>query len=199
MSTISPTSTADRLEKLWQALQAAQQLQNDRLCFGIDHVDIYVEGIDGNWLENWAEDKRVHLRQWLQNIFDAGWQSIESLLVGEEDNLALVFRTAGIKRGKYIDLGIRLDSRDVALIVTIKPEEAKTIGILLQVRSITNDTYLPDNLQLRLLDNDGEILYEVTARSADNVIQIEFEGELGEEFTVQIALGDLCVTEDFLI
>lgn len=199
MTTITNISNADRLEKLWQSLQAIQQLQDDRIIFGLDHVDIYVEDVGGDWLDLWGEEERVNLRQWLENIFEVGWQTVESLLGGEEDNLALVFRTAGIKRGKYIDLGIRLDGRDVALVVTIKPEESETIGILLQVHSITDDTYLPDNLQLRLLGNDGNILYEVTARNADNVIQIEFEGEQGEEFSVQVALGDFCVKEDFLI
>ncbi|MGA9379281.1 MAG: DUF1822 family protein, partial [Phormidium sp.] len=57
----------------------------------------------------------------------------------------------------------------------------------------------PENLQLILLGNDGEILYEVTARIADNVIQMEFDGEVGEEFSVKVALGDISVTESFVI
>ncbi|HEY9853416.1 MAG TPA: DUF1822 family protein [Leptolyngbyaceae cyanobacterium] len=198
MSTISPTSTADRLEKLWQALQAAQQLQNDRLCFGIDHVDIYVEGVEGNWLENWAEDKRVHLRQWLQNIFETDWQRIEEILNVENQNTALLLKTAGIKRGKFIDLEIRLDGRDVALIAIIKQAEEK-IGILLQLHSTNHEIYLPENLQLSLLSKDGDILQEVSARSADKVIQVELDGKHGEEFSTQITLGDVTATEDFLI
>lgn len=192
MTTITSISNADRLEKVWQSLQAVQQLQEDRIMFGLDHVDIYVEDVGNDWLELWGEDERVKLHQWLKNIFEAGWQTVESLLVGKEDNFA------GVKRGKYIDLGIRLDGRDVALIVAIKPEESEKLGIILQVHSTADRTYLPDNLQLRLLSNDGDILDEVTARSADNV-QIYFKRELGEEFSVQVVLGDICVTEDFVI
>ncbi|MCL1468153.1 DUF1822 family protein [Argonema galeatum] len=199
MSTISNTSNADRLEKVWLALQAAQKLQDDRLTFGLDHVDMYVEDVEGDWLEQWGEDERVNLRQWLENIFVAGWQTVEEILGIEERDLAFVFRTAGIKRAKLIDLGMRLDGRDVALIVTIKPEEEQKIGVLLQVRSISEESYLPENLKLILLSNDGEVLYEVTARSADNVIQMEFDGEPGEEFSVQVALGEMCVREDFVI
>ena len=193
MTTITNLSNADRLEKLWQSLQVVQQLQDDRIIFGLDHVDMYVEDVGGDWLDIWGEEERVNLRQWLENIFEVGWQTVESIWGGEQNNFA------GVKRGKYIDLGIRLDGRDVALIVTIKPEEYETIGILLQVHSTTDNTYLPDNLQLRLLDNDGNILDEVTARSADNLIQINLERELGEEFSVQVTLGDICVTEDFVI
>ncbi|NEP89317.1 MAG: hypothetical protein F6K18_22145 [Okeania sp. SIO2C2] len=58
MVTISETlSNKERLEKVWHALQAAQQLQEDRLTWGINHVDLYVENIDGDWLEKWGEDE----------------------------------------------------------------------------------------------------------------------------------------------
>ena len=58
MVTISETlSNKERLEKVWHALQAAQQLQEDRLTWGINHVNLYVENIDGDWLEKWGEDE----------------------------------------------------------------------------------------------------------------------------------------------
>jgi len=199
MSNSNNTASADRLEKVWQALQAAQKLQDDRVTFGLAHVDMYVQDVEGDWPEHWGEDERINLGQWLENIFTFGWQTIEEILeVGEED-LAFVFRTAGIKRAKLIDLGIRLDRRDVALIVTIKPEAEQKIGVLLQVHSISEESYLPENVKLLLFAKDGEILYEVTARIADNVIQMEFDGEVGEEFSVQVALGDISVTESFVI
>lgn len=36
-------------------------------------------------------------------------------------------------------------------------------------------------------------------RSADNLIQQELEGEVGDKFGVKIALGDICVTEYFIV
>ena len=50
-------SDKERLEKVWQALQAAQKLQSDRLTFGLDHVNLYVEDVEGDWLERWGEDE----------------------------------------------------------------------------------------------------------------------------------------------
>ena len=199
MNTLINTSSADRLEKVWQALQAAQKLQDDRLNFGLDHVDMYVQNVDSDWLEHWGKDEPINLGQWLENIFTRGWQRLEEILDIEEKKLPFCFRTAGIKRAKLIDLAIRLDGRDVVLIVTIKPEAEQKLGVLLQVHSISEESYLPEHLKLILLSNDGEVLYEVTARSADNVIQMEFDGEVGEEFSVQVALDDISVTEDFVI
>ncbi|MGB3514606.1 MAG: hypothetical protein WBA93_36430 [Microcoleaceae cyanobacterium] len=55
--TSTTLSNQERLEKVWQALQAAQQLQEDRLSWGINHVNLYVENVDGDWLENWGEEE----------------------------------------------------------------------------------------------------------------------------------------------
>ncbi|NET14321.1 MAG: hypothetical protein F6K08_16545 [Okeania sp. SIO1H6] len=37
--------------------QEAQKLQEDRLTWGINHVNLYVENIDGDWLEKWGENE----------------------------------------------------------------------------------------------------------------------------------------------
>ncbi|MDY6804359.1 MAG: hypothetical protein SXA11_11200 [Cyanobacteriota bacterium] len=55
-------SDKERLEKVWESLQAAQKLQNDRLTFGIDHVNLYVEDVDGDWLERWGEEEERDLK-----------------------------------------------------------------------------------------------------------------------------------------
>jgi hypothetical protein len=40
---------------------------------------------------------------------------------------------------------------------------------------------------------------QVQARSDDNWIQLEFSGEPGERFSLKLALGDVSITEDFVI
>ncbi len=57
VTTSTTLSNKERLEKVWQAFQAVQQLQEDRLAWGINHVNLYVENVDGDWLENWGEDE----------------------------------------------------------------------------------------------------------------------------------------------
>ncbi|WP_198126537.1 hypothetical protein [Amazonocrinis nigriterrae] len=34
-------------------LQASQQLQADKQTYGSEHIHLYVEDIEGDWLENW--------------------------------------------------------------------------------------------------------------------------------------------------
>ena len=61
VTTSTTLSDKERLEKVWQAFQAAQQLQEDRLAWGINHVNLYVENVDGDWLENWGEEEEEEL------------------------------------------------------------------------------------------------------------------------------------------
>ncbi len=61
VTTSTTLSNKERLEKVWQAFQAAQKLQEDRLAWGINHVNLYVENVDGDWLENWGEDEEEEL------------------------------------------------------------------------------------------------------------------------------------------
>lgn len=61
VTTGTTLSNKERLEKVWQAFQAAQKLQEDRLAWGINHVSLYVENVDGDWLEKWGEEEEGEL------------------------------------------------------------------------------------------------------------------------------------------
>ncbi|MEM1169301.1 MAG: hypothetical protein AAGJ08_09580 [Cyanobacteria bacterium P01_H01_bin.35] len=63
VTTSTTLSDKEPLEKVWQAFQAAQQLQEDRLAWGINHVNLYVENVDGDWLENWGEEEEEELAE----------------------------------------------------------------------------------------------------------------------------------------
>ncbi|MBD3882269.1 DUF1822 family protein [Phormidium tenue FACHB-886] len=146
----------------------------------------------------------THLRQWLQNQVEAGWQSVESLLQPAE--FAYGFRGVGtaspentIRRAKLIDLAIRLPN-PVALIVGLEPsmQPSQPTHICLQVHP-TQQAYLPANLRLTVLDGAGNPFLEAESRGADNYIQLQFSGVPGEQFVVQVAIGDACVVEQFVI
>jgi hypothetical protein len=47
----------ERLEKFLKAVEEARKLQDDFLKYGLDCVDLYVEDVDGDWLEKWGEDE----------------------------------------------------------------------------------------------------------------------------------------------
>lgn len=143
----------------------------------------------------------VNLSQWFQNIFEAGWQSLEALL--GTNNLALSLRSdsqfsVGVKGAKLIDLGLRLGSQSVALLVAITPEANQKVGILVQVHPVGGG-YLPPNLRLSLL-SESAVLQEVQSRTQDNYIQLKrFRGNPGECFNIQVAFGEVTVTETFVI
>ena len=151
----------------------------------------------------------IRLSQWFQNTFEAGWQTVEALLGTQTAYLALSFRSAepfnqndnpeaSVRRGKLINLGMQLASQSVALIVAITRETEQEVDIFVQIHAASGK-YLPPLLQLIVLDEAGTAVLEAQARSADNCIQLQFSGEPGESFRVKVALGDINVTEKFVI
>ena len=152
------------------------------------------------------------LSQWLENVFDISWQTIEALLGSTQTNLAFSFRRndnsqetssqhyeASVRRAKLIDLGLQLAGHSVALIVELRQASPQKTDILIQVHPTGSQTYLPPLLQLIVFDESKEIFLEAQARSADNYIQLQFSGEPRERFSVKIALGDVSITENFVI
>jgi hypothetical protein len=52
-----PTDRQERLEKFRQHLEEARKFQEDLLKYGLEAVHLYVEDVDGDWLERWGEDE----------------------------------------------------------------------------------------------------------------------------------------------
>lgn len=151
----------------------------------------------------------VNLSQWLQNVFDSSWQTVESLL---NPALAFGFRKANdsnatdseypdphVRRAKLIDLGMQLAGNSIALVVELKPESERKTSILLQVHPTGNQIFLPPLLQMIVLDETQAVFLEAKARRADNYIQLQFSGTTGERFSVKLALGEVSITENFTI
>ncbi|NJL23361.1 MAG: DUF1822 family protein [Leptolyngbyaceae cyanobacterium SM1_3_5] len=131
------------------------------------------------------------LSQWLQGAIETGWQSIESLLNPPQ----LAFRgepSSATRLGKSIALG----NHAIALTIELMPT-ADELDILLQVHPLDAPT-LPPQLQLTILDEEAVFL-EARSRQADDFLQLRFSGSVGERFTVQLAIEQSSVTEEFII
>lgn len=50
------TDYEERLAKFFQAVEEAQRFQDDLLKYGLEAVHLYVEDIEGDWLEQWQEE-----------------------------------------------------------------------------------------------------------------------------------------------
>ncbi|NEP10909.1 MAG: DUF1822 family protein [Symploca sp. SIO2C1] len=170
-------------------------------------------------LEKLNPQELLPLSQWLQNAFGSGWEAIETLLSLSQEELAFDFRSGsqalhfinrtptttnlsqnsaivGVKRGKLLHL--EKSGEQVALLVGLVPQAATTMDISVEVYPTGGQTYLPRELQLMLLDQEGEAVMQAQARSTKS-IQLEFSGEVGEHFSVKVALGDVSITEPFII
>lgn len=149
---------------------------------------------------------QVKLGQWLENSFEHDWQSVQTLLGANRNNLTLSLRGNSqvndihIQRGKVIDLGLSLGSRSVTLLVAIVEKIESQLCILVQVHPFGEEDCVPPNLRLILILETGEILKEVRARSQDLFIQMNpILVKPGESFSIQLVLNEFSVSEKFTV
>ena len=152
----------------------------------------------------------INLGQWFQDVFEAGWQSLDALLNPDLGNLAFSFRQSQPPRKegrkilvegvKLIDLGMELGNQSVALLVGLTAETSQRASIRVQLYPARGQTYLPPKIKLTLLSPSGAKITESIARSQDNLIQLKrFTCPIGKSFSIQVALDDFSLTENFLI
>lgn len=159
-------------------------------------------------LEYLDELKPVNLSQWLQNVFDSGWHTVETLFESKPE-LQFAFRSPQVlessasvsgnlpvRRGKLLSL--ERGKEQVALFVELMTTDEPDIDISVEVYPTNGQKNLPNDLQLMVLNDEGETLMHARANKTGNLL-FELSGEPGEHFTVKVALGDFSVIENFSI
>lgn len=174
-----------RIEELFRTKQLTELLG-----FPIEEIQVLESPITEPAIS--PGEKPVNLSQWLQDVFETGWQTIEEIFGPRQ----LAFRAAVVKRAKQIDLG---GDSQVALLVDLPREADEEIDILLRVYPAGDQDELPENLKLIVLDESGEALEEVPAKKGDDCIRQPLSGSPGDRFGVKIALGNVSVSENFVI
>ncbi len=155
--------------------------------------------------QHWVIKDRFPLRDWFSGNIQPGWLDLITLESQGLMSPALAVRQgqssrSTLQRGKCFtfqhDSG---DSDSIYLIITVTPLEDQRYNLLLQVFPC-NDTYLPANLYVQLLDESGEVLHQVQSRSHDNWIQLpQLKGIVGERFQIKMGLNTQALTEAFMI
>lgn len=146
--------------------------------------------------------ERVNLGQWLQQQVSNGWQSLESLF--GEQQLATAFRsTAAPTREAFADVmqakPFDLADQRVALVIYLTHEADGRVAILVQLYPIEMPI-VPVGLELKLLDETGEILQNIQAGEQDSYIQLRrFRCSAETRFQVQIQLENNQATESFVV
>ncbi len=142
---------------------------------------------------------KTHLSQWLQDRVEEGWLAIDTL-IRPATYLALNTRNSepDIRKGKLLNLGVKLGQQSVVLLVIINPEPDEKLNVLVQLHPICGQKYLPPDIKLKVLSKSGKTLQEVQARGQDNYIQLQpFKGSLGKCFSLEVNLSEISATEDF--
>ncbi|WP_198017831.1 DUF1822 family protein [Oscillatoria acuminata] len=141
----------------------------------------------------------VKLTQWQPDSLPVGWQAIGSLLSSSQMQLAFGWRSTWepeIIGGQLINIaGI-----DLVFIMALAQEAEATTRICVQVHPTPGSTHLPGSLELILLDQENRpILTTAIAKATSGFVQLDFRGDPGEPFTVQIALDSNKISKNFLI
>lgn len=105
---------------------------------------------------------------------------------------------AGVRIGNIIELTIRLHTVRVLLEITLLPEGSDRTNVYLRLLPVQSKI-LPLNLEVFVLDEEGEILLEEQADSDTNSIQEDFKGTIGDYFEIKIAYEGVSVTHNFTI
>lgn len=146
----------------------------------------------------------THLSDWVQNQIDQGWQTLEALL--HQPSLALNARSetiesdlpVPIRRGKFVTFAPLADSPRLVLLVEVQPQTSESWAITVSLGPEPPATALPRELTLAVLDEAGSSLMQAQSRRTEH-IALEFRGEVGDRFSTRIALGELTITEAFVI
>ena len=144
----------------------------------------------------------IQLSQWLQSNFEAGWVAVESLLDPKPPELAMRFRRAPevdpdrLFRMKTIELARAGD--DLALLIGIASKADGEMDLVVAVEPKDCDRTLPKDLQLLILDDRDNVAMQAQGRGSPT-LKFKFSGEAGERFSIRLVLGDVAVTEQFLI
>jgi len=152
----------------------------------------------------------VKLTDWLHNVFDAGWETIETLFAPPQNEFAMPWRSTpsvqtampeipkdGVKRGKLF--GLEWSGEQMALLIGFKPITSSEFDISFEVVPTDQQIHLPVDLQAMVLDEQGKVVMQSTATRGTESIRLNFNAESGEKFGVKVTLGDVSITEEFLI
>ena len=142
--------------------------------------------------------KSVNLRRWVENIFEAGWQSIEAIFPSV--NVATSYRRnnsqGALKRAKYIEIS---PNQRVVLQLELTEKENNKSNVVIKLTPQSGDRYLPSNINLKLLSSSGEVIYTAVANNQVNFIKKEISFSEGESFTIEISLNGFNKSENFIV
>lgn len=165
----------------------------------------------------------VRLSRWFEGQFDACWQPLDSLFAAvarpalrlrstyhfrdetfvkrcKSVVLSASDKTVSAKQAPGAALADALAETSAILLIAIHKEGEDLYKICVQAQPSTEETVLPEALELKLLDAQETVLASVRAQQADSFIQLPyFQGVVDEPFEIALALEFSEYRERFVI
>jgi hypothetical protein len=161
---------------------------------------------------------RVQLSNWLNRAWEQqlGWRSLNQLIsegfAGMEPAFSLRSssqvestdaeidpETNEQVQGKLVEWN-RLDEPAVLMLVGVTREPDQRLAVKVQVHPHQDQHYVPANLNLLLLSENGTVLQTVESGERDNFIQLrKFRCSTGTQFSLQLVLADEISIETFVV
>lgn len=169
---------------------------------GFEYIqELFETGALANLLEVPVQDvqlEKTNLAAWFQdnyNFVDAvekGWETVAEILTNKNPQLA--FRANQVERAKKFEFG----NQKIGLIINIRKINDQEISLFFGVYPVEEQIYLPENLRL-VVFFDGDESEEILVNENREGFQEEIFFYPGEEFSIQIVVGEDSVTENFII
>lgn len=186
-------------------LQPLENLLNYLECLELQTTEYKSQnwGLSSQDLVSYRQDI-VNLKSWFENIFESGWETIESIFLTEA---VWQLRSAesgfknSVERAKLIDLGIKANRATVGIVVKVSHDESNfdEMKIIVELHPTNGQEYLPSSLHVMILDKEETAVMEAKAKNDNKKISLEFNATVGDNFSVKIALEDVSVIENFVI
>jgi hypothetical protein len=202
-----------------QADQLSQRLGNPSVIFPRLAIPF---GLWGALLENndWRQQlyrQRIgatgtvaRLSDWLQNQFETAWQAVDIILSSQQVANAWSSRSTNqlthqfqnpmfaINRVKVLDFEMETGIEQIALLVGISLVSQTEANIGIQICPTRGQHCLPNDVQVRLFDQSGVEVGQAGALVTE-IIQLQFSGNKGEQFSLEITCGNQSIIEQFEI
>lgn len=144
-----------------------------------------------------SETPMVQLSDWLNHVYESGWELLENIFTDPVHQLSFGFRDSNtIIRGKKLDF--IQGEQGVALCVAVTPVFNSEMAISINLYSYIQNI-LPSGLRLMLFNAQGKLEMQVESGENDQFLRFQFHGELQEIFSIKICFGELEITEEFIV
>ncbi|CCQ67374.1 hypothetical protein CWATWH0402_5146 [Crocosphaera watsonii WH 0402] len=149
-----------------------------------------------------VEQTIYNLSNWLEGIFEEGLQTLDELInTGVMENVRSSPRSVSEKIERFILINFqkREVTTNVILRLEIEALEAEKIGVKVKLIPLKNQRYLPSDIQLRRYSNAGKLKQQKIAKQKEYLELNPFLVRKGRQFTIEVSIDELSVTETFQV